>query len=298
MKISIVTPSYNQADFLEETILSVINQRYKDLEYIIVDGGSTDQSKEIIEKYRSHLFWYVSEPDNGQADAINKGMSKATGEICAFINSDDLYLPGTLQLVEAFFSNNPDCEWVCGDTIFFGQNITPSYQYSRVPTRPVHGLIWEYHTPQPGMFWRRRSLNVSFDTSYNYCFDHDFYMRLLLAGKKCVHLKHPVAAYRIHSTSKTFTSQNKFDNEFDHIAQRYKSNLSYIDRRKVDSTNKIRKWHKIGNSESSPIRAIHYYYVLTRLLLILLRYPELIIKRAWWGTLRSLIRRIYKKAKL
>ncbi len=107
-KISIVTPSYNQAEFLERTILSVLNQNYPNLEYIIIDGGSTDGSVEIIKKYEKFLAYWVSEKDKGQADAINKGFKRATGDIVAWQNSDDTYSPDALQSVAGFFRQNPN----------------------------------------------------------------------------------------------------------------------------------------------------------------------------------------------
>src|SRR5438105_9693294 len=112
LNLSIITPSFNQGQFLEETILSVLNQRYPNLEYIIIDGGSSDNSVDIIRRYESELAYWVSEKDRGQVDAINKGFVRATGEITGFINSDDVYLPGTFAAVTDHFERDPKCEWV------------------------------------------------------------------------------------------------------------------------------------------------------------------------------------------
>src|SRR5829696_556581 len=119
-KLSIITPSYNQGRFLEETILSVLNQAYERLEYIVIDGGSSDESVSIIRRYENRLAYWVSEKDRGQVHAISKGLEKATGDIVAFINSDDVYLPGAFNAVMTHFADNPESKWVCGDTIMFG----------------------------------------------------------------------------------------------------------------------------------------------------------------------------------
>ena len=113
--ISIVTPSFNQGEFLEDTLKSVLAQAYPELEYIVVDGGSTDDSVDIIQRYAEQLDWWVSEADHGQSEAINKGFRQATGELIGWVNSDDLLMPGTLLKVAEAFENNPDAVLVYGD---------------------------------------------------------------------------------------------------------------------------------------------------------------------------------------
>src|SRR5258708_1539817 len=141
-KLSIVTPSYNQGQFLEETILSVLDQKYANLEYIIIDGGSTDESVEIIRRYAKHLAFWVSEKDRGQVHAINKGIAKTTGDIFGFINSDDVYLPGAFNTVVDHFENNPATEWVCGDTVMFGDGLEDELIQAVVPKSAAHCLSW------------------------------------------------------------------------------------------------------------------------------------------------------------
>ena len=116
-KITVVTPSFNQGEFLERTILSIINQDYPNLEYIVCDGGSTDQSVSIIKKYEKYITWWCSEKDKGQTDAINKGFKRATGDVVGWINSDDVLLPGALWTVADFYANHPDTDFANGFTI-------------------------------------------------------------------------------------------------------------------------------------------------------------------------------------
>jgi len=152
--VSIVTPSYNQAEFLAETIKSVLNQTYPRIEYIIVDGGSTDGSVEIINKYQDRIAWWVSEKDQGQTDAINKGFHHATGEIYAWLNSDDRYHSQAISEAVQYFIKNPEVGLVYGDLNFINHN---GYTVGRFNARETnyHKLRRGFvHIPQPAAFWR------------------------------------------------------------------------------------------------------------------------------------------------
>ena len=228
-RISIITPSYNQAAFLEETILSVLNQKYPDLEYIVVDGGSTDGSEEIIQRYSDRLAWWVSEKDNGQVEAINKGIEHASGNVLAYLNSDDLYLPGALLAVGRAFKNNADTKWLVGGCLMFGGDNDESMAWSlpECPRNPAGWLCSEYRAPQPGHFWKRElhsSLGL-FDPAMHYCFDHDFWVRMALSGISPMIMMRPLAAYRLHEQSKTIADSTLFQPEMDSIRDRQISSM-------------------------------------------------------------------------
>lgn len=285
-KISIVTPSYNQGRFLEETILSVLKQNYEPLEYIIIDGGSTDESVEIIRRYETHLAYWVSEKDRGQVHAINKGLERVTGDIVAYINSDDLYLPGAFSAVVDYFERHPDCLWLCGDTVMFGDGHPTQLIRAVVPKSAAHALSWAYKSPQPGMFWKRELVTSGFDEKWNYNFDHDLYVRLLLSGYKCEHLPLPVAGYRLHQASKTVAENERFDEEFDSSAELYESRLRGADRRWCRAIRFLRRSYKASDAGK---RMEGARWLLRALAL----YPEALAARPFWGCLRRLMTSSY-----
>lgn len=210
-KISVVIPSYNQGHFLEETIVSVIDQQYPNVEILVVDGGSKDNTVEIIKKYEKHLSWWVSEKDKGQSDAINKGFERATGDIVTWLCSDDLYTEATLKKVAELFSQLPDeVGVVYGGTTMFGENFATrnSYGYEGAG---VERYIAGQAFPQPSSFIKRKFLLEAGNwvrEDLHLGMDYDLFARL-----GCVCDFHQVrdilSLYRLHDASKTVSQHSR-----------------------------------------------------------------------------------------
>jgi len=233
-KISIVTPSYNQAQFLERTILSVLNQNYPNLEYIIIDGGSTDGSIEIIKKYEKYLAYWVSEKDKGQTDAINKGFQKSTGKIIAWLNSDDTYLPETLYKVMKNFKQNPEADLIFGNIYFINEHDKRIGEL-KFTEFDFNTLIYEGgNLHQTGTFWTRKVYEKvgGLNSDYKFCMDYDFFCRVAKAGK-LYHMRDFLANFRIHANAKSSTINHIGSKEHQEIMMRYisknlnKWNLKY-----------------------------------------------------------------------
>ena len=204
--VSIVTPSYNQGRFLEETIESVLGQDYPRLEYLVVDGASDDGSVEVIERYADRLAWWTSEPDAGQAAALNKAFAHARGDILGWLSSDDTLLPGAVERVVAELEGDREAKLVYGEALFVderGRELFPLRPRPFDVTAMVRSCA--NHVVQPGSLFRRHALELAgpFAEDAHYLFDFEFALRLWLAGGKVAHVGDRLATYRVHADSKS-----------------------------------------------------------------------------------------------
>jgi len=213
MLVSIITPSYNQASFLEQTIQSVLTQNYTHLEYLIVDGGSTDGSLEIIQRYADRLSWWVSEPDSGQAEAINKGLAHARGEIVAWLNSDDIYLPGAVTSITAGFQANPQAVMVYGNMLAINES-SRIMNMLRFKQLSLEELLAFNIIGQPTVFMRRAAFEQAggLDTSFHYLLDHHLWLRLACLGE-IRYIDALWAAARYHRGAKNLAHATEFGRE-------------------------------------------------------------------------------------
>lgn len=215
-RITVITPSFNQAAFLERTILSVLNQNYPNLEYIIIDGGSTDGSVDIIRKYEERIAFWVSEQDKGQTHAINKGLKRATGDWVGWQNSDDIYFPGTFKQVAQVASRYPKAELIIGDINLIDEldKVIRDLKY----VRPTYGslLAEGMVLANQAAFWRRElHARIGWlDESLHYGFDYEWFLRVLMETNRSLHVPQCFGALRYHDATKTSQNQPLFDDEF------------------------------------------------------------------------------------
>lgn len=211
--VSIITPSFNQAAFLQQTLNSVLQQDHHDLEYLVVDGGSRDGSVDIIRQSASRLAWWVSEPDSGQADAINKALAHARGEVVAWLNSDDYYLPGTVRAAARVFQVHPDAVLVYGNMLAVDEanRITNKLVYQQVS---LEDLMCFRIIGQPAAFIRRSALEAvgGLDTSLHMLLDHQLWIRLATVGRM-IYVGETWAAARYHPRAKNRASARDFGRE-------------------------------------------------------------------------------------
>jgi GT2 family glycosyltransferase len=242
--VSIVTPSYNQALYLEQTIQSVLEQDYPRIEYIVVDGASADNSFEIIKKYNDRLAYWISEKDSGQAEAINKGFARAKGEILAWLNSDDYYLPDTTSAVTKCFDENPEVVMLYGDMLAVngeGQTINV-LKYRQLS---LQDLLCFQIVGQPSVFFRRSALEKTglLDTSFHFMLDHHLWIRLAQQGR-ILHVSQVWSAARYHPQAKNRARAAEFGREAFRVLDWAKSQpilaeaLSGVERRALASANR------------------------------------------------------------
>lgn len=211
--ISIVTPSYNQARYLEQTIQSVLGQGYPRLEYFVIDGGSTDGSQDVIRRYESQLSGWVSEKDRGQADAINKGFRRATGDIIAWLNSDDLYQPGAFAKVVEAFRQNPQVGLIYGNVLSIDENGHSFNLQAFRPYSPVDLMAFQIIS-QPAVFMRRSVLEQAglLDLEYHLLLDHHLWLRMLRLAP-AIYLPETLASARYHPEAKNLSRTSEFGRE-------------------------------------------------------------------------------------
>ena len=310
--ITIVTPSYNQGSYLEETIRSVLLQGYPRLEYIVIDGGSTDASVGILQRYDGWLTYWVSERDSGQSEAINKGFARGGGEIHGYLNSDDAYQPNALARVAAAFLHEPNAlhAFPVVDIDDRGSRRIRSVPLRRrrpvtsatLPDRsdpPARGKAWkgslvplmvgELYLHQPGVFWPAGSYfeQGGFDERYSFMFDQKFFLELALEGLPLIcHGGMPVASFRHHDHSKTILSRqqgmNPFSLELWRIARELEDRLERPERgivrkRRVQRTLE-RVWRELrsGSGRGGAVRALARG---------LADHPDIVTDRFFWVTL-------------
>ena len=201
--VSIITPSFNQGQFIEETILSIHEQTYKNIEYFVIDGGSTDQTLEILKKYSEFIAW-ISEPDNGQTDAINKGIRKSHGEIIAYLNSDDLYLPGSIKMVVDYFTDHSDVDMIYGDIIHIDDHSRFIEQVKTGTISLEQYLTCQVYLPQPAVFFRKTVVEKIgyFDENLHLAMDLDYWIRTFLSVNTA-YISQPLAKARFYGETKS-----------------------------------------------------------------------------------------------
>jgi GT2 family glycosyltransferase len=229
--ITIVTPSFEQGTFLDRTIYSVVSQNYPALEYVVQDGGSSDETLVVLRRFESLLMAWRSEPDEGQADAINRGFRDTTGEIMGWLNSDDLLLPGALAYVAQYFSDHPDVDVVYGHRLMIDEDDGHIGSWI-LPAHDDLALTLADYVPQETLFWRRRIWEAAgglVDPHFRFALDWDLLLRFRAAGAKIVRVPRFVGAFRVHARQKTTVDSTVGRIECDRLRQRVHGRRVSID---------------------------------------------------------------------
>ena len=299
--VSIITPSYNQAAYLEQTLLSVLNQDHAPIEYIVVDGASKDASVEIIKKYSDRLAYWVSEKDGGQAEAINKGFARATGEIIAWINSDDYYLPGAVSAAVKMFEANPEVMLVYGNMLAVDEH-GKTFNTLTYKQLILEDLLCFQIIGQPAVFMRRSALQKTsgLDSTFHFLLDHFLWIQLAQHGK-ILHADQTWAAARYHAEAKNRAKAAEFGREAFRILEAVAQDknlapvLSKVERRSRASAHRVNARYLLDGGQpaaalSAWVRAffIHPPTALARMNL----FVSAILNLFGLGKLRSMVLRM------
>lgn len=290
-RITIVTPSFNQGLYLEATIRSVLMQGYPNLEYVVVDGGSTDESVAVIRQYEQHLSWWISETDQGQSHALNKGFARATGELFGYLNSDDVFEPGALFACAARYRTG--APWVVGDVRYWSD----SGELVPFPELPGSGLSrWLLSCPvgQPGSFWSA-SLHRRvgpFREDLRYVMDYEFWLRLRVNERiRPTRVRVPVARYRLHPESKTVGEGGAFVGEARDVVARFTSCLTRFERASLRAARRRRAALTLGRQGVALLRQGAARAGTGRLLAAFGTWPPLIVDPAILAGAQALLER-------
>jgi glycosyltransferase involved in cell wall biosynthesis len=230
-------PSFNQAAYLEEAICSVLSQDYLELEFMVLDGGSTDGSQKIIERYSDHLSYWRSQPDGGQSTAIDLGMGRATGELVGWLNSDDVLLPGALLAVAEAYRRNPESGLLGGNLVFMDRNSIIT-GFLRMPRQAAwFARRGVFTVSGPGSFFRLQDYRAvgGIRKDLHYVMDNELYIRMMLRGVKFMYIDRYLAVFRRHADQKTSSLRDNVDNEvrkldaeLNELGMRYRPPLSLL----------------------------------------------------------------------
>jgi len=236
-RISIITPSFNQGQYIEHTLRSVIEQDYPNLEYIIIDGSSTDNTKDILKKYENKLTYWVSEPDKGQAHAINKGLKRCTGDIIGWLNSDDLLVPNALFAIASHFPTLAEPALLSGQGRFFNEqgvvwepsvcdgNLTRTHYNKAMLLR-----CWKYSLHQPSTFWNKALMEQIgyINEDLFFAMDLDYWLRIIDAGIPVYTYQKVLSEFRLHESSKTVAESARLKKDLSTLAKKHLSGATAL----------------------------------------------------------------------
>jgi len=300
--VSIVTPCFNQGRYIEKTILSVLEQHYPNIEYILMDGSSGDESLDVIQKYSARLSYWESKPDRGQADAINKGLQRAKGQILGWLNSDDILLPSTVRTIIETFCVRPEVDVIYGRL----ERIDASGQVVPTPILPKDRItfgkeyvIGECVVNQPGCFWRREIMEKVglLDERLVYSMDYDYWIRMALAGAKFHKLPQVVARFRLSESSKTATQSAAMAREQLGVLEKYLSqpgmhNILGLPKGEFDRKSRRARSNICLHAFYGDFKAHHWRDAFSWLSKALRYNPLVLFQRRWFDLMyASLLRR-------